>query len=128
MSSARFTTNSTINTRVYGLNDGESINKVELVWIQIGVDDGGADLEIKTNLEIAATNAMGAGRGLILIAGTNDLSIANLQTSTGLNTNVGVLIPGTTYLPAIRWTKNTLTGIIKVGSWTKGSAVIYNNL
>jgi hypothetical protein len=103
----KFTTNRSTNTPVSGLGAGDSINKIEICWKLSGTD---AD-------EAAA---MAAGRGVTWNSPADDAKIAAFQTTTGQNVDVGSLVLGAAYTPAIRITENKSGGGTQVGAWSQG--------
>jgi len=121
---ATFTTNIATNAAVSGIGAGESINKIEIVWIKLGTDDvGREDLTNQTNLANSSAAAISAGRTVTLTTGTNDSAISAFQTAAGTVIDVGTLSSGIAYVPAVRVTENMVGGGTQSGSWTKGDTV-----
>lgn len=99
---------------------GDSISRIELAWILVGVDNAGReDFTIQSNIAVSAAAATSAGRGLTWNAGIHDPSITAFQAA-GQTVNSTALDIMAVYIPAVRVTELRTGGALVTGDWSYG--------
>ena len=98
-----------LNGVISGLDTGDTINKIEIVW------KAGSETEAQ---------AITAGRTVTLQSPADDAKIAAFR-ATGYVQDCGALVSGTVYTVAVRVTENVASGGTAVSGWTDGSTFTY---